>query len=149
MNWSDAEITIGGVKMPAGEIFYGWNREPDYGVDMSSFYPSEVTFETTVAVDIEAFAGLFPRKPHGASELTLAKRVKYGGRKGRSALRRLLGSALPIELTTVDWPPVRMHGKAVFLSEREIMIEMRGRRGWAKPGTHASPSGGETGGGTP
>jgi hypothetical protein len=28
---------------------------------------------------------------HGASEKTLARRVGYGGRKGKRALRRLLG----------------------------------------------------------
>ena len=55
---------------------------------------------------------IFPR-PKGASDATLARRVSYGGRKGRSAMRRLLraGFAGVIKFNDEEWapcPPIRI-----------------------------------------
>ena len=63
----------------------------------------------------------------GASEETLARRVGYGGRKGRRALRRLLAKGFVGTLTVngagpVPCPPVRL----TMATGRTV--ELRGRR---------------------
>jgi hypothetical protein len=73
-----------------------------YGVDMSAFRPEplNVSIECTVPLDgrLDEFASLYRREPPGASYATLARRARYGGRKGRRALQRMLARVLPIEV---------------------------------------------------
>ena len=78
------------------------------------------TAECTVPVG--AIEALFPRAPAGASHATLVKRMRYGGRKGRSARRRLMARALPIVLTTGY---LRYRGRAAFLDETEAVMVVK------------------------
>lgn len=125
--YSYASFTIDGEDVPLSELSDLKYRErvPDYGCDLTSLrLPSyTVTAECTVPMkSFEAFASMFRREPPGASALTLARRVKYGGRKGRSALRRLFKRALPIEMSMANG--TRFHGKAVVLDETEMRVRL-------------------------
>lgn len=116
-------LTIGGVRYDAPSS-YEVKREPDYGCDFSSLRkePTEISVECSVPVEsMGDFAMLLPREPAGASHATLVRRVHYGGRKGRSALRRLFAKALPIEMTTEF---LRFEGSAVLLDETEMRVRL-------------------------
>lgn len=121
-------MTIDGVEVPFTSFNYQ-RREPDYGFDLRSVLaPASFSFETTIPMKdgLEGFASLFRREPVGASYATLARRVRYGGRKGRSAMRRLFARALPIELSTADGD--RFVGRAVMLDETQMILRARSRR---------------------
>lgn len=62
----------------------------------------------------------------GASHTTLVRRVGYGGRKGRSALRRLFERALPIFFTTNEG--ARLRGCAVSMSETDFAVRLHGQQ---------------------
>lgn len=73
-------------------------------------------------VPVGALDFLLPAEPAGASHETLVKRMRYGGRKGRSARRRLLAKALPIDLMTER---LRYRGRATFLDETEALVTIK------------------------
>lgn len=113
----------------------------EYGVDMSPFYAERmegmqkakpVTIECSVPISgPEDFAALFHREPPGASMQTLAKRAKYGGRKGRRAMRRMLDRALPTDIQFGPHWWQRMRGKIVMIGEEIVIkahVPRRGRR---------------------
>lgn len=129
MNYDEpSSISIGGVVVD-GITDLSWSRkEPDYGCDLSSLRgePISVTAECKIPGTLEAFARLFRKEPPGASANTLARRVRYGGRKGRRALERLFDRALPIVFTT-DLG-VSLHGRAVIIDPENIHVRLRGRR---------------------
>jgi hypothetical protein len=121
---SDVSLTLDGVRYD-GPQSIEYREEPEYGFDVSSLIrkPSvTASVEFTMPGALEAFAGLFKREPVGASMETLVRRVRYGGRKGRSAMRRLFARALPIEMTSGI---SRFRGKAVFLEDGEIQVRAR------------------------
>jgi len=125
--YTSATFTIDGVAFPVEDCIFERKPEPEYGCDLSPLYaPYEVNIEIPVKGSIDDFAALIHREPPGASAVTLARRVKYGGRKGRSAWRRLLKRAPSVEL---DTGLVRLRGRAVTLDETEIMVQMSGRSG--------------------
>jgi len=133
--YENAFVMIDGKRIGPGAAQVSLTREShgDFGVDMSPFYAERmegmqkaakpVTIECSVPIaGPEDFAALFHREPAGASGETLAKRAKYGGRKGRRALRRMLARALPVEIEFGPRPYQRMRGKYVMVGE-EILIK--------------------------
>lgn len=127
MNWSDISFTIDGHPIDV-DMTYEAKPEPEYGMDLSVFsvfrqQACEATAECTIPMaSFDAFASLFHREPVGASHATLAKRVRYGGRKGRSARRRLFARALPLEMTSAHGT---FRGKGIMLDETEMIVRMR------------------------
>lgn len=86
----DVRVTIGGVEVPVKEVTYEL-RPPAAGRAPLSFSRGfELSCETNL--DEQAFGRfLYALSPpaSAATVATLARRVLYGGRKGRRALRRL------------------------------------------------------------
>jgi hypothetical protein len=126
-------LTIDGrtYEQPA-EISVERTARADYGCDLRALRrePTSVSIECTVPLTSPGdFAELFGRpEPPGASYTTLARRARYGGRKGRRALQRMLARALPIELAWSPWSP-RFVGRCVMVGD-EVVIKAssRGRR---------------------
>lgn len=87
-------------------------------------------FKTTVSCIVPAASVIpldqlmFPREPAGASHETLVKRLRYGGRKGRSARRRLLARGLNVMLNTGRH---RVRGRAAMLDGNEILMKVKRR----------------------
>jgi len=123
LDWSDVTFTIDGQPISFTNAEWSCKAEPERAPLVSKTY--EATIETTIPGSPPDFAALF-REPPGASAATLAKRVKYGGRKGRSAWRRLLKRAPEVVLST---GLVRLRGRAAMLDETEILVRMSGRSG--------------------
>lgn len=127
MIYSATSFTVNGEPIDAINIDYR-SRDPNYGIDMSMFRQAScvASIDCTIPLgSIENFGLLFHRQPAGASYATLARRVKYGGRKGRSAMRRLLHKALPINVRTKHaW----FRGRAVMLNETEMLIKASEQR---------------------
>ncbi len=92
--YSDVSFTLDGVPFPAESVSITRKTSTSQAVDWVS--RGQQTYEASCTVDLapgafEALvAALTPRQPPGASIGTLAKRALYGGRKGRSAYRRIL-----------------------------------------------------------
>ncbi len=120
-------FTFNGIDVPIVDVNYC--PEPSFGVDLGYLRCASqtVSFETTIpyAGGFAAFAEMLRNDPPGASPKTLVRRVAYGGRKGRSALRRLFARALPIEIATEH---MRMRGRCVMLSEVDLHIKASSRR---------------------
>lgn len=128
MRYSAMSVTIDGKPIDAIDIDYR-SIEPEYGTSLFSLVrrePCSASIECTVPMSSVAdFASLFRSEPVGASYATLARRVTYGGRKGRSAMRRLLKRALPINVRTEQaW----FRGRAVMLNDTEMLIRAREQR---------------------
>ncbi len=66
---------------------------------------------------------LLPPEPAGASHATLVRRLWYGGRKARSARRRLLARGAAIVMTTASGARVR--GQAAIVSENTMIMRAR------------------------
>lgn len=131
-------FTFNGVDVPVDSVTYGRRCRDDddsvdafayaYGCDLFSLErrePATYTVEATIPMrgGWDDFAKLVHPQPFGASPATLARRVKYGGRKGRSAIRRLFARALPVEMATEY---LRFRGRAVMLDESEMRIRLYG-----------------------
>lgn len=83
-SFSDVTLTLNGKPFP-GEAIYDQDEIPK-GAVLSYTATAHMTLDGEGAsrlLDV-----LTPRN-RGASDATLARRVEYGGRKGRSAMRRL------------------------------------------------------------
>ena len=101
-----------------------------YEIDSAKYAEERATIQSSesysatadMIVPAATFDFLFPREPAGASHATLVKRMRYGGRKGRSARRRLLARALPMNLNAGH---LRYRGKATFLDEGEILMTVK------------------------
>ncbi len=126
-------FTFNGISVPITDADYRFKTsdvEPGYGLDTFSLIrrePTTISVEATIPIagGWDAFAKLIRNDPPGASSRTLARRVGYGGRKGRSALRRLFARALPVAMAT---DRARFHGRAVMVSETDMRIRLRGCR---------------------
>lgn len=86
--WSDASLTINGEPMAVESVTYGEIVEKVQRDLKPVFYETSATFTVAASAIRDLLDALMPRY-RGASDGTLARRVFYGGRKGRSALRRL------------------------------------------------------------
>ena len=99
-----------------------------YGCDLRGLMrppPTDITIEVTVPIEgPHAFAALFQQEPAGASAQTLAKRVRYGGRKGRSAMRRLLARAAPVEFA-MGPAELRFRGRCTMINEGEVVVRAK------------------------
>ena len=90
MEWSgtDVTVTIGGEPIVFDSASFT-ERTTKLCEDLKgAFYAASTSIEITAEAFRNLLNALNPRYL-GASDLTLARRVFYGGRKGRSALRRL------------------------------------------------------------
>lgn len=120
VNIRDMSFSIDGHDIPISGASYNY-RAPD-GDDLPMLR-REATAEYTIPLDSFAFSSLFfKREPSGASQATLVRRLRYGGRKGRSARRRLLAMALPIEIAYAHG---KMHGRGIMLDETEMLVRLR------------------------
>lgn len=124
--WSDVSFTLNGDPFPMTSGVY--SSKSEYGFDTKAFLPEKYEVNVTVPVKLDelTLAGLFGGAPMGASHKTLVRRVGYGGRKGRSALRRLFERALPIFFTTNEG--ARLRGRAVSMSETDFEVRLHGQR---------------------
>lgn len=109
------------------KIAYEREPEPQYGFNLHDLLPdlpTSISVDTEVPIEgLDAFVELLkPREPPGASPSILARRVKYGGRKGRRALRRLYQRTPSIEMTVGAF---LLRGRMVMLDEQTIAV--RGR----------------------
>ncbi len=88
-NWTDLRITLGGEPFPVEHVTF--ERKPLNPMPIGRVERGEYTFEASMLMSGASnfLENFFPLPPKGATNMTLAKRVSYGGRKGRSALRRL------------------------------------------------------------
>lgn len=129
-------FTLNGIEFPMVMSDVEYSRadlDLGYGMDLHVLrMPSEpFTFETSIPISgFESFAALLRNDPPGASATTLARRVRYGGRKGRSAMRRLFARAVPTELATSDG--MRFRGRMVMVNETEMRMRMSQRSGRGK-----------------
>ncbi len=111
--YSGGSIRIGGVDVDDGYDEIVVERNPLIPTEEEA---GRGLYEMSVALGIalehfERLGFLTPRVS-GASEATLAKRVRYGGRKGRRALRRLRAKGYGGIWTVNGSPPMprpRMH----------------------------------------
>ena len=91
-NWSDVTLTVGGVPLDVSNVSYTEKRDAGVAELRTAFYEATGSFQITAEAfhDLsDAIAGVLRARTRGASDATLARRVFYGGRKGRRALRRL------------------------------------------------------------
>lgn len=115
--FTSCELTFNGVPM-GGITDISWKQDRS---ETAAALPS-ATFSGEITMTLDATSGFldrfFPRP--GASDATLARRVRYGGRKGRSALKRLFAKASPVEISAGD---LRIRGRAVFLNDGEMVFQ--------------------------
>lgn len=90
MNYSDVSVTIGGQRIETVDFAYGRDDDREEAAPTT-----QRSYEATCVMDIDRadidrllYMLTPPRR--GVHDWTLAKRSRYGGRKGRSAWRRLL-----------------------------------------------------------
>ncbi len=110
--WTNVTFTLGGAPFPVEHVAF--TRKPydpkTNAIDIVGLHPKyEAKGEFTCTLDATAGWGLlnlWPPLPRGASNMTLARRMKYGGRKGRSAWRRLRDQGFAGILTINDEPPI-------------------------------------------
>lgn len=99
--------TIGGVDVEVSGLAYrrvASGAAPDRGFDAGPHvYEGSLTLER---VALDRFLEVLTPRSRGASDATLAKRVLYGGRKGRSAMRRLCRKGFAGVITVDNLPPM-------------------------------------------
>lgn len=123
--WESVSFSLNGQDFPMGEVSVG--RRPLADEDVlarSSFGTYEVNVSAVVPSAAFDFTALMPRRP-GASDESLVRRVRYGGRKGRSALRRLFRQSAPVQMA---YGPVLVWGRCVMLEPGEMVFRMNAPR---------------------
>lgn len=119
--WEGISFSLNGQDFPVGEVSV--ERRP-LADDAIIARASTGTYEVNVSASVPSssfdFSAFMPRR-HGASDETLVRRVRYGGRKGRAALRRLFKRAAAVQMA---YGPVLVWGRCVFLDTDEMVFRM-------------------------
>lgn len=135
---ADVRITLGGVEYPASIVRI--EREATPKEIASGFadddVPTEVkhrpiVYEASGTIDVpranlERLRDLLFPRTAGASDSTLARRIHYGGRKGRSAWRRLRAKGYVGTMTVNDKRPIPCPPVSFTTVDGET-FELRGR----------------------
>lgn len=118
VEWTDMRITLGGEPFPVEHVTY--ERKPLNPMPIGRIERGEYTVEASMLMSGASnfLENFFPPPPKGATNMTLAKRVSYGGRKGRSALRRLreqgyVGILKINDEAPVPCPPITIYSAAL------------------------------------
>lgn len=84
---------------------------------------TDVSVSSVVPIKGFDFSNFFVKKPFGASEETLARRVGYGGKKGRKAMKRLRARGyvgiMHVDSLVMPLPPV------TYRSPNGTIVEVR------------------------
>jgi len=99
---AEVEVTLCGERFSVTDLTIG--RKDLSEVEAFSPKKYEATFETTISGEgYQALVDALTPPQRGPTDVTLARRVVYGGRKGRSAWRRLLAKGY---VAIGEWPGV-------------------------------------------
>lgn len=107
-----ASVTLDGVEFPASAL--SLERIPKrfamvHRLGRGSRGSYEFSTMATLSPDaVQSLLDALTPPQRGAADTTLARRVGYGGRKGRSAMRRLLAKGFAGVMSVNDFPPMPM-----------------------------------------
>lgn len=110
----DVTVTIDGEPLPVSVAAIDYHRKvlETAGALTTQLTPVIVEASTFVSASLDAWREIVEAlrwtwnpPPAGASDLTLLRRVSYGGRKGRRALRRLLAKGWRFEAPSTHPAP--------------------------------------------
>lgn len=138
--YNDATFTIDGVPFATGMVTAPRAKadEPMRPADLHAIateilHGPSVSYEAHGTMEIggdalDSLIALLKPRETGASNMTLARRVGFGGRKGRSALRRLHAKGFVGVLVINDERPVPCPPVTISTENRTVVVRGRRRR---------------------